>query len=256
MALDSLTPQLFESSTGLGLDLDEIGASNRQRILVVENEADTAFLLKQILRLAGFNVSSASSGREALKKIVAHEPNLVLLDLMMPEMDGWETLRLIRQMTEVPVVILSVLGSKEEIVEGLQLGADDYITKPFYNAEVVERVRAILRRAERPQVVCRMVFPRVELTVDIIQKEVIFRNNRLHLTPKEFEILSVLAKHAPEIVSYATITKTVWGSDSANTRRRMKYLIYTLRHKFDEVAPGADLIRNVGRSGYKLQTLD
>ncbi len=256
MELDSLTSQLFEPSTGLGLDLDEIGVSKRKRILVVENEVDTIFLLKQILCLAGFNVTSAVSGREALKKIVAYEPDLVLLDLMMPEMSGWETLRLIRQMTETPVIILSVLGSKEEVVEGLQLGADDYIIKPFYNAEVVERVKAVLRRSERAAEICRLVFPQIDLAVDIVHQEVVLNKHRIHLTPKEFDVLLVLAKRAPETVNYVTISRAVWGNDSASIRRRMKYLIYTLRHKFEDAAPGADLIRNVGRSGYRLQTQD
>ncbi|MEN4100864.1 MAG: response regulator, partial [Anaerolineaceae bacterium] len=134
MDVQSENHQYFMPGISAGIDLDEVDA-DRQRVLVVEDEMDTIFLLKQILRIAGFNVMSASSGQEALKKIIDHKPDLVLLDLMMPEMDGWETLAHLSQMTDVPVIIVSAISAKSEIVRGLTTGVDDYVTKPFYNAE-------------------------------------------------------------------------------------------------------------------------
>ena len=109
---------------------------------------DTVFLLKQILRMAGFNVLSAASGEEALEQAGSAKPDLVLLDLMMPDMDGWETFRNIRQKTNIPVIVVSALGSKEDVTGGLEQGVDDYIAKPFYNAEVTARVKAVLRRTQ------------------------------------------------------------------------------------------------------------
>jgi DNA-binding response OmpR family regulator len=238
---------------GTGIDLDEID-TERQRVLVVEDEPDTVFLLKQILRIAGFNVMSAMSGQEALKKIVEHKPDLVLLDLMMPEMDGWETLNHLRQMTDVPVIIVSAVSAKNDVVRGLVNGVDDYVTKPFYNAEVVARVKAVLRRSGKPQEVSRLVFPQVDLVVDLLAQEVTFRGHELRLTPKEFSVLSVLAKHAPAIVSYQTISQAVWGEDSNDVRKRTKYLVYLLRRKFESIEEGSNLILNVDRLGYKLQT--
>src|SRR5512138_411699 len=138
----------FESQTGIGADLDEVYASNRKRVLVIEDEPDTVLLLKHLLRSAGYNVLGATSGQEALKKFSEVKPNLVLLDLMMPGMDGWETYRYLRQMSDVPVMILSAISSKDEVVRALRSGVDDYMTKPFINAEVVARVEAILRRAQ------------------------------------------------------------------------------------------------------------
>src|SRR5512140_2033064 len=137
----------ISSQNGIGADLDEVYASNRKRILVVEDEPDTVLLLKHMLRGAGYNVLGATSGQEALKKFSEVKPNLVLLDLMMPGMDGWETYRYLRQMSDVPVMILSAIASKDEVVRALRAGVDDYLTKPFVNAEVVARVEAILRRA-------------------------------------------------------------------------------------------------------------
>ncbi len=253
MDIQAENEKILTPSVGAGIDLDEVN-TDRQRVLVVEDEFDTIFLLKQILRIAGFNVMSACSGQEALKKVVEHKPDLVLLDIMMPEMDGWEILNHLRQMTDVPVIVISAMNSKNEIVKGLSNGVDDYVTKPFYNAEVVARVKAVLRRSGKPQEVSRLVFPQVNLIVDLMSQEVTLNGKEVRLTPKEFSVLSVLAKHAPAIVSYQTISQAVWGEDSSDVRKRTKYLVYLLRRKFEKAEPGSNLILNVDRLGYKLQT--
>jgi len=253
MDIPSETEVYTNAGTGTGIDLDEIDAE-RQRVLVVEDEPDTVFLLKQILRIAGFNVMSASSGQEALKKVVDHQPDLVLLDLMMPEMDGWEALTHLRQMTDVPIIIVSAINAKNDVVRGLVSGVDDYVTKPFYNAEVVARVKAVLRRSGKPQEVSRLVFPQVDLVVDLLAQEVTYRGKEIRLPPKEFSVLSILAKHAPAIVSYQSISQSVWGEDSTDVRKRTKYLVYLLRRKFDAIDGDSNLILNVDRLGYKLQT--
>ena len=131
-----------------GVDLDEINTAARQTILVVEDEPDTVFLLKQILRMAGYNVLGAYNGYEAVQKCNENHPDLILLDLMMPEMDGWQTYQFLRQTTDVPVVIVSAIHNKDDVVRALRQGVDDYLTKPFVNAEVIARVQAVLRRAQ------------------------------------------------------------------------------------------------------------
>ena len=239
----------------MGIDLDELDISQRKRVLVVEDELDTVYLLKQILRMAGFNVLSATTGREALLKAAEQEPDLVLLDLMMPEMDGWEILDHLRQMIDkVPVIIVSAKASKDDVVKGLAAGADDYISKPFYNAELSERVKAVLRRASKPRELSRLVFPDIEMELDLNMQEVTIKDQTIRLTPKEFDILSLLAKHSPAIVSYESIADNVWGEDSPEIRRRIKYLIYLLRRKFENIQADPDLILNIDRLGYKLQT--
>lgn len=242
-------------TNAMGIDLDELDVSQRKRILVVEDELDTVFLLKQILRMAGFNVLSATSGREALLKAAEQEPDLVLLDLMMPEMDGWAILGHLRQMIEnVPVIIVSAHGSNADMVKGLQAGADDYVAKPFHNTELSERVKAVLRRTNKPRELSRLVFPDIAMELDLNMQEVSIDEKSMRLTPKEFDILSLLAKHAPAIVSYESIADNVWGQDSPEIRRRIKYLIYLLRRKFESIDADPDLIMNIDRLGYKLQT--
>lgn len=239
----------------VGSDLDEYYSSERSRILVVEDDQDTAFLLKQILRHAGYDVLSANNGREALEKINLSFPDLVLLDLMMPEMDGWVTIDHLRQVSSTPVIILTALNNKENVVACFQRGVDDYLTKPFYKGEVVARVQAVLRRSQSTRDSNRYVFPQVGLAIDIQTREVRIKNTRIQLTGKEFGVLITLAKHAPEIVHYQQISQSVWGKDFPQARQRIKYLVYLLRQKFKEADPEAEnLIVNIDRLGYKLVT--
>jgi DNA-binding response OmpR family regulator len=243
-----------ERTNVMGRDLDEMSSTDRQKVLVVEDEPDTVLLLKNILRLAGFDVLSSPNGRDALRKYKDLSPDIILLDLMMPEMDGWETLRYLREMSDVPVIIISAIGSKEDIVKALKTGVDDYLTKPFFNAEVVARIQAVMRRAGKQHPMTRLVFPRVNLTIDLTAQEVTYQGQLIHLTPKEFAVLSVLARQAPAIVGYTKISTAVWGEDTEEARKRTKYLIYLLRRKFESISTEFDLIQNIDRLGYKLQT--
>lgn len=245
----------FENQNGIGADLDEVYASNRKRILVVEDEPETVILLKHILRSAGYNVLGATSGPEALKKFSEVKPNLVLLDLMMPGMDGWETYRYLRQMSDVPVMIISAISNKEEVVRALRMGVDDYLTKPFINAEVVARVEAVLRRAHTAsQEVDRLLFPEVDLIVDFRTQEILHCGQHIQLTGREFSIMALLARSAPAIVAYHDIAMQIWDEDSAEARNRIKYLVHLLRRKFLKLPGNPDFIENVDRLGYKLRT--
>jgi len=243
-----------QTMPSVGIDLDEVNSVERQRILVVEDEPDTILLLKQILRLAGFNVLSAVTGAEAIKKVSDLSPHLVLLDLMMPEMDGFEIFGYVRQISNIPIIMVSALNSKEDVVRGLENGADDYIPKPFHNAEMIERVKTVLRRSGMPQEISRLVFPAVDLVVDLKTQEIRLHQKPIQLTPREFSVMAILAKHAPVIVSYQIICNEIWGEDSSEARKRTKYLVYLLRKKLDQAVPDLDLIINLDRLGYKLQT--
>jgi DNA-binding response OmpR family regulator len=237
-----------------GVDLDEVYASERHSVLVVEDDYDTLMLLKQILRSAGFNVMGAMNGGEAIKKSAEIKPDLVLLDLMMPEMDGWETFRYLRQMSDVPVIVISAMSNKEEIVKALRLGIDDYLTKPFFNAEVIARAQAVLRRYGKSEDVSRLVFPDVDLVIDFQTQKVTLRDQSVQLTNKEFAVLSVLARSAPEVVNYQTIAQQVWGMDTPDVRKRIKYLVYIIRRKFQSLDHERELISNVDRLGYRMNT--
>jgi len=237
-----------------GIDLDEVYATERHSVLVVEDEPDTVFLLKQILRNAGFNVMGALSGSEALKKCADIKPDLVMLDLMMPDMDGWETYRYLKQMCDVPVIVISAVGNKEDVVRALRMGVDDYVTKPFYNAEVVARAQVVLRRYGKMEDVSRLVFPQIDLVIDFQTQKVTLREQSVQLTNKEFAVLAVLARTAPEVVNYQTIAQQVWGIDTPDVRKRIKYLVYIIRRKFQDLDSERELIMNVDRLGYKLNS--
>ncbi len=241
-----------QSSIYQGIDLDVLEGELRDLILVVDDEEDTTTLLKTILKDSGFNVSSALNGEEALEKNKSYHPHMILLDLMMPEMDGIETLQKLRALTSVPVIILSALSDKHKIVEGLRLGADDYVTKPFHYEELVERVRAVLRRVGTQSNANRFEYPDNGLVIDVLNHTVNLHGQNIDVTPKEFEILTLLAKHSPNMVDYAVICSTLWGEDDQDARNRLKYLVYLLRNKLKKAAPSLDLIKNINRLGYKL----
>lgn len=237
-----------------GVDLDEVYASERHSVLVVEDEPDTLVLLKYVLRSAGFNVMGAMSGSEAIKKYTEIKPDLVMLDLMMPDMDGWETFRYLRQLSDVPVIVISAIGDKEDIVKALRLGVDDYLTKPFFNAEVVARAQAVLRRYGKAEDTSRLVFPEVDLIIDFQTQKVTLRDISIQFTNKEFAVLGVLARNAPEVVNYQTIAQQVWGMDTPDVRKRIKYLVYIIRRKFQNLEHERELISNVDRLGYRMNT--
>jgi len=242
------------SSGSVGVDLDEVSSVDRNCILIVDDDPDTVTLLKQILRKAGYDVISAADGDEALEKCVEVIPDLVLLDIMMPDMDGRETLQLIQEVTDVPVIFVSAIDGKDDIVQSLLDGGDDYITKPFYNDEVVARIKTVLRRAGPKKEITRYIFHKVGLIIDLMTKEVILDDSKIQLTHKEFELLNLLARSAPNVVPYREITTSIWGEETSDARKRAKYLIYLLRTKFRKIKPDSKLIINVDRLGYKLQT--
>lgn len=247
-----MEPSEFTIQEQAGVDLDEVYASERHSVLVIEDEPDTVVLLKHILRSAGYNVMGALSGSEALKKCAEIRPDLIMLDLMMPDMDGWETYRHLRQMTDTPVIVISAIGNKEEVVKTLRMGVDDFLTKPFFNAEVIARAQAVLRRYGKAEEVSRLVFPEVDLVIDFQTQKVTLREQSVQLTNKEFAVLAVLARSAPDVVNYQTIAQQVWGMDTPDVRKRIKYLVYIIRRKFQSLDSERELISNVDRLGYKM----
>ncbi|MCX6055904.1 MAG: response regulator transcription factor [Chloroflexi bacterium] len=235
-----------------GVDLDNLDPIERPRILIVDDEQSTVSILKHILINDGFNVASSLSGIDALRKITEINPSLIILDLLMPEMDGSQILDEIRKISNIPVIMLSAVNQKEEIVRLLKKGADDYITKPFNSAEVTARIEAVLRRTEKPKVLNKISFPGVRLIVDLETYEVIFKGIHIQLTGKLFEVLAILAKSAPRVVNYQDLTMQIWGENTVPVRNRLKYLIYLLRQEFEKIDEKSDLIDNVDRLGYKL----
>lgn len=240
--------------TGNGVDLDNLQQKERKTVLVIDDEPDTVTLIKHIFISSGFNVAGANGGKEALAKFAEVNPSIVLLDLLMPEMNGMQALEEIRKISDVPVIILSAVDRKDEIVKMLHAGTDDYVTKPFNTDEIVARVNTVLRRAEKQTTVSTLSFPDVNLTVDLKTYEVTYHGKKIQLTGKMFEVLAILARNAPKVVNYTEIAEEVWGENSTSVRNRLKYLVYLLRKEFLDIDDKQEIIQNIDRLGYKLIT--
>jgi DNA-binding response OmpR family regulator len=236
-----------------GMDLDDLpSANNRNRVLIVDDDLDTVELLKLTVRSAGMDVTGALDANEAMAKCVRHPPDILLLDLMMPEVDGWETLRRLRKVTDAPVVVVSAKATREDVVEGLESGADDYVTKPFYPPELVSRVKAVLRRSGKAKTSASLVFPKTELSVDTSTQQVEYRGRVVDLSAKEFAVFSAIARRAPKPVRYETIAIEVWGESAPKIRKRVKFAIHNIRRKLHGEEPDFDLIENRIGIGYRL----
>lgn len=204
-------------------------------VLVVDDEQRIAEAVAMNLELEGYQVITAGGGQEAVEKVTRDMPDLVILDVMMPDMDGFETLRRIREISTTPVIMLTVRGDEGDKVRGLNLGADDYMTKPFSPKELVSRVKAVVRRTETPSPV-----PKTEvriddsLSIDFNRRTVIVRGNEVHLRPTEFRLLYHLVSNAGQVLTHETLLRRVWGYEYRDEDQYLWLYITYLRRKLEE----------------------
>lgn len=236
-----------------GIDLDDSLKRNK-RVLIVDDDVDTIELLKRILLLAKFDVASSKTGLDALDMVDRVRPDVILLDLMMPEMDGREILTRIRTKTMSPVIIVSALTNKETVVELLNQGSDDYITKPFHRDEIIARINAVIRRSRYKPVFDGISIPEINLVINISKREFLFEGFRIQLTPKEFRLMEVLAKNIPNIVTYEQISIEIWGYYEVNMKNRIKYLVHLVRKKISVINSECDVIIASDQIGYRIRT--
>jgi DNA-binding response OmpR family regulator len=223
------------------------------RILVVDDEQSIRTIVEYALRDAGFEVLSAARGDDALALVRRDPPDLVVLDLMLPGMDGLEVCRRIRAERSVPIIILSARGEELDKVLGLELGADDYVTKPFSPRELVARVKAVLRRAEpEPESGPEPPLHLGDLTVDPARHEVVFEGRPVHLTAREFELLSYLVRNRGLVLTRDQILERVWGYSFPADTRTVDVHIRQLRAKLGDRAP----IVTIRGVGYKADARD
>jgi len=204
-------------------------------VLVVDDEPRMIRFIRMNLELEGYHVVEAGNGIEALDQVRKHIPDLVIMDIMMPKMDGFETLRLLREISTVPVILLTVKGEEEDRIRGLELGADDYVTKPFSPRELISRVNAVLRRADWPSPAPRTILAIDDrLSVDFNRHQVIVNDNRIDLRPTEYRLLTHLIQNAGWVVPHETLLAKVWGYEYRDETHYLRLYINYLRKKIEE----------------------
>ncbi|WP_409289732.1 response regulator transcription factor [Peribacillus sp. SCS-37] len=232
-----------------------------KKVLVVDDEESIVTLLQYNLEQAGFEVVTAMDGREGVKKAVEETPDLVILDLMLPEMDGLEVCKQLRQQKlNVPILMLTAKDDEFDKVLGLELGADDYLTKPFSPREVIARIKAILRRSQFQAEAGDQtsgdegdLLKMGDLKIFPERYEAYFEGNQLELTPKEFELLLYLAKHKGRVLTRDQLLSAVWNYDFAGDTRIVDVHISHLRDKIETNTKKPLYIKTIRGLGYKLE---
>jgi two-component system, OmpR family, KDP operon response regulator KdpE len=205
-----------------------------EKILVIDDEEPTVQLIAMLLERRGFEVIKAFRADEGLRMAYRHQPDLVLLDIMMPDMSGWEVCKRIREMSDVPVIFLSARSEVRDVVKGLEMGADDYIVKPYDNDELVARVRAHLRRSPRSNMSDELVFDGGDFRINFMNREIYVHDEVKHLTPKEFNLLGVLVRSAGRVVTRTELVTQAWGEEYADAIDSLKLYVHYLRQKIED----------------------
>lgn len=225
---------------------------SKNRILVVDDDPNISRLVKMYLEKEGFEVETAYRGDEALKAFRESAPNLVLLDVMLPGMDGWQVCREVRKLSNIPVIMLTAKDETFDKVLGLELGADDYIVKPFEPKELVARIKAVIRRyqgAETPEK--EMIFP--GLSINISAYAVTYRGRSLDMPPRELELLYFLASHAGQVFTREQLLEKVWGYEYFGDSRTVDVHVKRIREKLTDSEDLGWAIKTVWGVGYKFE---
>jgi two-component system KDP operon response regulator KdpE len=226
--------------------------SSGVKVLVVDDEAAIQRFLKTILSGAGFAVHQAETGNLALTAAAVVRPELILLDLGLPDLDGVEVIKRIREWSPVPIIVLSVRDREEAKVQALDAGADDYLTKPFGSGELLARIRVALRRVvqETPEPVYRID----ELEVDQLHRRVLVQGREVQLTPTEYDLLRLLVSHAGKVLTHRQILKQIWGSGYLEQPHLLRVNISNLRHKIEADSSRPRYILTEAGVGYRLKS--
>lgn len=222
-----------------------------QRVLVVDDESQILRFLKPSLAAAGYDVVAAVSGGEALKIAATKAPDIILLDLGLPDMDGKDVISELRRWSKVPIIVLSARDRETEKIAALDLGADDYVNKPFGIGELMARLRTALRHAAHGADEVTTIIAG-DLVIDLAAHSVRLGDDPIKLTPKEFELLAILARNAGRVVTHRQILAAVWGPAHTEDLQYLRVFIGQLRQKLKGGAGGPDLIQTEAGIGYRL----
>ncbi len=224
---------------------------NGVRVLVVDDEAAIRRYLRASLSAHGYTVFEVESGRAALEAITAERPDMVILDLGLPDVDGVEVTRLLREWSRIPIIILSVRGQEADKIAALDAGADDYLTKPFGTGELLARMRVALRRASQSQ--AEPVFVVDELAVDLGRRLVAVAGAEIQLTPTEYDLLRTLVSHAGKVLTHRQLLREVWGMGYEQETHMLRVNISNLRHKIEPDPARPHYILTEPGVGYRLR---
>jgi two-component system KDP operon response regulator KdpE len=228
-----------------------------ETLLLIEDDITLCEALRFMLTKKGFQVEVANSAITGLQKAYAVKPDAIILDIMLPDMDGWQTCARFREMSDVPIIMLTALGSEENVVKGLNLGADDYIIKPVTAEELSARVRALLRRVSRSSVPSSSsngrgpIFTYENLVIDFDKHEVTVDGKRIDLSPTEFRLLSVLVRHKGRMLPHEFLLTEVWGPEYVGEIDYLRLYISYLRRKVEKDPTKPSLIHNEWGVGYR-----
>ena len=228
----------------------------RSHILVVDDEPQITRVLRTTLNAHGYEIRVANDGETALEIAKDFTPDLIITDLMMPNMDGIELCRQIRKMSQVPILVLSVRGEERNKIQALDSGADDYITKPFSTGELLARVRAALRRAPSAAPEPKTKIEAGDFRIDVDAHSVHVANREVRLTPKEFDVLVYMAQHPHKVLTHRAILNAVWGSNSVEQNEYLRVFVGQLRKKLEPNAGSPKYILTEPWVGYRFEPGD
>jgi DNA-binding response OmpR family regulator len=229
-----------------------------ERILAIDDDTLVVRLIQHSLEKLGYEVVTALDGKSGIDLLHQKQPHLIILDLMMPYMDGWETCRSIRTFSKVPIIILSARGSQQDILKGLKMGADDYLVKPFYPEELQARIEAVLRRVRMPTSDSNKLplrFGGSDLVIEPTNRQVFVRNQAIDMTPTEYDLLLYMARHADRVLPIEVIFENVWPYYADASLNSVKWYVWRLRRKIEDNPRNPKYILTEHGIGYRFAAL-
>jgi DNA-binding response OmpR family regulator len=221
------------------------------KILVIDDDENTVWLIGTLLQHNDFDVLKTTSATEGLELTRDQKPDLVLLDVMMPDLDGWEVCRRLRETSAVPIIFITAKSSVKDVVKGLEIGGDDYVVKPFDNHELLARIRTQLRRGTAERGADELVFADGDLKINFQTREVTVYEKVVELTPKEFTLLSVLARNAGRVLTRSELITQTWGPEYGEANESLKLYIHYLRKKIERDPNKPEFILTSRGVGYR-----
>ncbi|MCY4061431.1 MAG: response regulator transcription factor [Chloroflexi bacterium] len=222
-----------------------------EKVLIIDDDKQAVELISLRLKERGFEVYDAPDAQTGLRMAYKHQPDLVMLEVVLPDRDGWDICRQLRDLSDMPIIFVSNRTGKEDVIRGLEIGADDYIAKPFDDDELVARIKARLRQLPKTTLHEEYVFNNGDFRINFMNREVWIRNKLKHLTPKEFNLLAVLVRNAGRVVSRTELVTEAWGDEYGDAIDSLKLYVHYLRQKLETNPQQPEYILTSRGVGYR-----